>query len=124
MQRSRFALRVVALAATLAASACGRTDPPPRASASPTPGAPYTVVVDAQGFHPPTLNAPAGQTVRLTFRRTSDEGCGQQVVFPTLHLQRDLPLNTDVAVDITVPPQGSLAFTCGMGMLRGSVVAQ
>jgi plastocyanin domain-containing protein len=45
-------------------------------------------------------------------------------VTAALDLHLDLPLDTDGAVEVTVPPQGSLAFTCGMGMLRGSVVAR
>ena len=62
--------------------------------------------------------------MRLVFTRTSDEGCGQQLVFPTLGIRRDLPLNRAVTVDLTMPATGSVAFTCGMDMLRGSVVVQ
>ena len=56
--------------------------------------------------------------------RTTDEGCGQQLVFPDLDIRRDLPLNEPVAVDITMPASGRVAFTCGMAMYQGSVVAQ
>ena len=122
MPRSSIALRLLALTVTLAAAACSRTESPTGRGAP--AHAPNTVIVDGQGFHPASISAPAGRPLRLTFRRTSDDGCGQQVVFPSLRLQRDLPLNTDVTVDVTAPAQGSLAFTCGMGMLRGAVVVQ
>jgi len=82
------------------------------------------VMVDGQGYHPASVNAPAGQSVQLEFTRTSDQTCGKEVVFPALNIRRDLPLNQPVAVDVTMPPSGSLAFTCGMDMFRGSVVAQ
>ncbi len=83
-----------------------------------------SVTIDGTGYHPNSVSAPAGQPVRLTLTRTSDEGCGQQVVFPTLNIRRDLPLNRAVVVDFSMPASGSVAFTCGMDMFRGSIVAQ
>ena len=88
------------------------------------PVAPIAISVDASGYHPGSVRAPAGKPVHLIFTRTSDEGCGHQVVFPTLGIRRDLPLNQPVTVDVTMPASGSVAFACGMNMLRGSVVAQ
>jgi plastocyanin domain-containing protein len=82
------------------------------------------ISVDATGYHPDSAHAPAGRAVRLVFTRTTDEGCGQQLVFPALGIRKDLPLNQSVDVDITMPASGSVAFTCGMNMFRGSVVAQ
>jgi plastocyanin domain-containing protein len=86
--------------------------------------APIAITVDGTGYHPPSVNAPAGKPVRLVFTRTSDEGCGQQLVFPSLNIRKDLPLKQAVPVEFTMPASGSVAFTCGMAMYRGSVVAQ
>jgi plastocyanin domain-containing protein len=82
------------------------------------------VTVDAAGYHPDSVSAPAGRPVHLTITRTSDDGCGQQIVFPSLDIRRDLPLNKAVTVEFSMPSSGSLAFTCGMDMLRGSIIAQ
>jgi plastocyanin domain-containing protein len=82
------------------------------------------VAVDATGYHPSEAKAQAGKPVRLEFTRTTDEGCGQEVVFPSLSIKKDLPLNQPVAVDVTMPASGTLAFTCGMDMYKGSVVAE
>jgi len=82
------------------------------------------VEVGAHGYTPGEVSATAGEEVRLVFTRTSDEGCGQQLVFPDLNLRRDLPLGEAVPVDITMPVSGTVAFTCGMGMYRGSVVVR
>jgi plastocyanin domain-containing protein len=82
------------------------------------------VTVDAAGYHPSEAKAKAGKPVRLEFTRTTDEGCGQQLVFPALDIKKDLPLNQPVAVDVTMPESGKLAFACGMDMYRGSVVAE
>lgn len=81
------------------------------------------LTVDGTGYHPSSISAPPGKPVRLTITRTSDEGCGQQIVFPSLSIRRDLPLNQAVTVEFTMPASGSVAFTCGMDMLRGSIVA-
>lgn len=82
------------------------------------------LTVDGTGYHPSSISAPSGKPVRLTVTRTSDEGCGQQIVFPSLNIRRDLPLNQAVTVEFTMPASGNVAFTCGMDMLRGSIVAQ
>jgi len=82
------------------------------------------ITVDAEGYHPTSVTAAAGKPARLVFTRTSDEGCGQQLVFPQLDIRKDLPLNQPVSVDVTMPATGSIAFACGMDMYRGSVVAK
>jgi plastocyanin domain-containing protein len=82
------------------------------------------VTVDAAGYHPSEAKAKAGKPVRLEFTRTTDEGCGQQLVFPTLDIKKDLPLNQPVAVDVTMPESGKVAFACGMDMYRGAIVAE
>jgi plastocyanin domain-containing protein len=81
------------------------------------------VTVGADGYHPSTVRTTPGRPVTLVFTRTTEESCGQQVVFPSLEIRRDLPLRQPVEVTVT-PTAGTLAFTCGMGMLRGAVVAQ
>lgn len=103
--------------------ACKKESPAPAASAS--DGRPTVEVkVGADGYHPSEAKAKAGQPVRLLFTRTTDEGCGQELVFPSLNIRKPLPLNEPVAVDVTMPASGKLAFTCGMDMFRGSIVAE
>jgi plastocyanin domain-containing protein len=95
------------------------------APAAPADGRPeIKVTVDGKGYTPPKVQAASNKPVRLVFTRTSDEGCGQQLVFPTLNIRKDLPLNEAVPVDITMPASGEVTFTCGMDMYRGSVVVQ
>lgn len=82
-----------------------------------------TLKVDASGFTPSELRAPAGAKARLVITRTTDATCAKEIKFPALSLERQLPLDTAVAIDITVPATGRLRFTCGMGMYEGAVVA-
>ncbi len=108
----------------LLAVACRESPAPasPSQPSAPSSAARVAVTVDGQGYHPATVTLPAGRPATIVFTRTSDQGCGQQVVFPSLNIRRDLPLNEPVEVALT--PTGTIAFTCGMNMLRGSVVAQ
>ncbi len=125
MTRLRFATVLFFL---VLASACGRNAPAADTNAAPggdsVAPTPLSVTVDGAGYHPSALSAPAGRPVRLTVTRTSEEGCGQEIVFPSLELRRDLPLNRPVVVEFTMPASGSVAFACGMDMMRGSIVAQ
>jgi plastocyanin domain-containing protein len=82
------------------------------------------VEVNAMGYDPSELRAAAGSAVRLVFTRTSDEGCGQELVIPSLGIHRDLPLDEPVAIDLTMPASGRVAFTCGMDMYRGALVVE
>lgn len=123
-------LMSVVVAVTLGAIAC-KKDPPaarPAAHAAAEVTAPadgrVAITVDGEGYHPATIRAAAGRALTLVFTRTTDETCGQQVVFPSKHLTHDLPLNRPVEVAVTAPTTGSLAFTCAMNMYQGAVVAQ
>jgi len=106
-----------------ATTVAGAQTPPAPASAPQVAAGPIAISVDASGYHPGSVQAPAGKPARLVFTRTTDEGCGQQLAFPALGIRKDLPLNQPVGVDITMPASGSVTFTCGMNMYRGSVVA-
>ena len=84
----------------------------------------FLVTVDDQGYHPDTLYAPPGKPTQITFKRTSEFGCGEHLVFPELKIKKAMPLNTPVLVDLTMPAKGSIAFTCGMAMYKGQIVAR
>lgn len=118
-------LAAVALVLSLSLG-CKREAPPPArppASVTVATGARVPITV-GEGYSPETVRAPAGAALTLVFTRNTDESCGQQLVFPTLNLRRDLPLNQPVEVAVNVPASGELRFTCGMNMYRGAVVAQ
>jgi len=80
------------------------------------------ITADGDGFTPLQVKVAKGQTVTLRFTRTSDETCAKQVVFPDLGLKKDLPLNKPVDIPVPSTKSRTLAFQCGMGMFKGSVV--
>ncbi len=81
------------------------------------------VAVSDKGFEPSRLTLRAGIPARVTFTRTTDATCATAVVFPSLKITRDLPLNQRIAIEFT-PEMGEIAFACGMNMFRGSVIAK
>jgi plastocyanin domain-containing protein len=106
-------------ASALCLVACGSSEPAP-----PSDGRPQIAITVTDHYEPSEVSAAASQPVRLVFTRTSDDGCGQQLVFPDLDIRRDLPLDEAVAVDLTMPASGRVSFTCGMGMYEGAVVVR
>jgi hypothetical protein len=89
------------------------------------PAGAIRVDVNHRGFEPARITAPSdvGGKVTLAFVRGQDAGCGQRVVFPDLHMERDLPVGEAALVQVPLAPGQELRFTCGMGMYRGAVKA-
>lgn len=82
-----------------------------------------TIIVDG-GYSPNTIRVPAGATTRLVFDRRDDSGCSEEVVFADFGIRQYLPTGQRTAIDIAPKAPGKYGFTCGMGMLRGTVIAE
>ncbi len=120
--------RLGALSLSLIVIACEpkastRPAPAPASVTAPANGR-VEITVDDQGYHPSTVRSAPGRALTLVFRRADALNCGEKLRFPSLGLERDLPVGQSVEVAVTTPASGALAFTCGMNMYRGSVVVQ
>jgi plastocyanin domain-containing protein len=82
-----------------------------------------TIVVEG-GYSPAVVRARAGEPVRLVFDRRETSGCSEEVVFGDFGVRRYLPANERTVIELTPPAPGTYEFTCGMGMLRGRLVAE
>lgn len=80
------------------------------------------VQVDQNGYTPSTIAAPPGKPVTLIFKRVSDVGCGDEIVFPAQNLRKPLPLGEEVTVTVMPTDAREIQFTCGMGMYKGAIV--
>jgi len=80
------------------------------------------ITVSKDGFSPSSINVEEGYPVTLIFNRKDKKGCGNKVVFPSLNITKNLPVGKPVTVKITPEKSGNIAFTCGMGMMKGSLV--
>ena len=81
-----------------------------------------TVNVTERGYRPSSVRLKKGVRTRLTFVRRTDATCGQVVVIPAYGIRRDLPLNQPVSLTLTPRRSGTFGFTCGMNMMRGTII--
>jgi plastocyanin domain-containing protein len=76
------------------------------------------------GYHPDTVHAPAGETLRLTFRREETAACSERVVFPDFGKSAMLPPYQDVTIELAPARAGAYEFTCELGMLHGRLIVE
>ena len=80
------------------------------------------ITADDKGFSPSSVTVQKGAPASLVFTRTSDDTCATKVVFPELKIEKDLPKNTPVKIDVPTDKEQKLTFQCGMAMYKSSVV--
>lgn len=97
------------------------------ANVTPVPHVPpgsVLVNISMVGFEPASIDAKAGQPIKLAFFRPNAANCAREVVFPDLGIRKELPPGETTLVDITPPKSGPLAFECGMKMLKGQLIVR
>lgn len=72
--------------------------------------------ITEQGAQPAAVTLKLGQPVRLIVRRKTASTCVKQVANKDLGIDRPLPLNEPVMVDVTPAKAGTYKLLCGMGM--------
>ena len=80
--------------------------------------------VTAQGFEPSHIEVPAGKPVVLKVTRTTDVTCATEIKIKDKKIQKDLPLNQTVTVDVGPLKKGKHVFSCAMEMIKGDITAK
>jgi len=75
-------------------------------------------------YDPAVVEVPIGRPVRLVFRREEVEGRSDTVLIPEWGVVQHLPASEDTAVEFTPRTPGEFEFTCGMHMMRGTIVVR
>lgn len=83
-----------------------------------------TVTLTDKGYQPRSLKLQRGVPARVTFIREIEETCDKEIAIPEYNIRRTLPLNEPVVVEFTPTKSDEFNFTCGMGMLRGTVIVR
>lgn len=99
----------------------GRAPAAARVSAS--GGAAEVVIVVDGGYDPATVRVGVGAPVRLVFDRRDTSSCSEEVVIPDFGVRRFLPSGERTSIEIRPTEPGRYPFTCGMSMLRGTIIA-
>ena len=82
------------------------------------------ISVENGRYSPARITVTQGERVRLKFVRKEHNRCTEQVVFPALSIERELPPNQPVYVDLRQLEAGETAFHCGMNMVKGTVFVE
>ncbi len=108
----------------VSAAACKKDPPPSSSSCSPSEAKNglAQVCADEKGFTPTRLEIKKGEKLQVIFTRTTNETCATEIVSQELGINKQLPLNTPVAVDIPTGDAKSITFACGMKMFTSTVI--
>jgi plastocyanin domain-containing protein len=74
------------------------------------------------GYSPSVVRVQAGRPVRLELHRDETSGCSEEIVLGDFGIRRYLPAHETTAVEFTPEHPGRYEFTCGMGMLHGTLI--
>lgn len=75
------------------------------------------------GYTPSVVRVRADAPVRLEFHRDETNPCTEEVVLPDFGIRTFLPPHRTTPVSFT-PAAGTYEFACGMGMVRGTIIAE
>jgi plastocyanin domain-containing protein len=100
-----------------------RTTPAVRARAA-GGGAQQVTVQVAGGYSPAVVEVERGRPVRLTFDRQDENPCTEEVVLGAWGIRRFLPAHQQTTIEFTPAEAGRFEYTCGMSMLRGTIVVK
>src|SRR4051812_16318848 len=119
-----FAALCISIAVGCSKSGEAQSKPEPVIPPAPAGVQQAKIRVDNKGFSPSEVKLEKGKPAQLVFVRMSDQTCAKEVVFPELKIEKDLPLNTPVNIDIPTTEARTLTFQCGMAMYKSSVLIQ
>lgn len=76
------------------------------------------------GYSPSKVTVKAGQPARLAFDRQEVSGCSAELLIPGFGVSEKLPAFERTVIEFTPDAAGEYEFTCGMQMLRGTIVVE
>lgn len=118
---------IVALLMVALVAACSAPEPVFTESAAAAVAKPVNGEIEVRVggmFTPARFEAKAGEPLKISFLRTDEPSCGDEVIFPALNIRKKLPAKQTTIVSITPLKTGDLSFTCGMNMMQGTIVVQ
>ena len=95
------------------------------ASAQMTSGGAQEVAITVKGgYTPAVIHAKAGTPLRLVFDRQETSSCSDEIVIGDFDIRKFLPAFQKTVVELVPDRTGRFDFTCGMGMLHGTLVVE
>lgn len=83
-----------------------------------------TILIEVKDgvYSPSRIEVPAHREITLEFLRKDPSSCSEYVVFDTLNIHAQLPLNVKHKISLGKLSPGKYAFTCQMQMYRGELI--
>lgn len=94
------------------------------AAVSSSTGVQQVDIVVKGGYSPNVIEVEHGKPVQLNFYRDEEGTCSEELLLPDFNIRRDLAPFKTTAIEFLPKQAGTFAFTCGMHMLRGSLVVK
>jgi plastocyanin domain-containing protein len=80
--------------------------------------------VTEKGFEPSSIDVKPGVPVTLKVTRKTDSTCATKIQIQSKSIKRDLPLNTEVKINLGKLEKGEIRFACGMDMITGKIIVK
>jgi plastocyanin domain-containing protein len=87
----------------------------------------FDIRVTEKGFEPASVTVPARTPLALVFTRKTERTCAKTIVIPLddgTKIERELPLDKPVQIEVTFAKAGKLGYACTMNMTKGTIVVQ
>ena len=94
------------------------------AAVSSSAGIQQVDIVVKGGYSPNVIEVEHGKPVQLNFYRDEEGSCSEELLLPDFNIRRDLAPFKTTAIEFLPQQAGTFEFTCGMHMLRGSLVVK
>jgi plastocyanin domain-containing protein len=94
------------------------------AAVSSSAGVQQVDIVVKGGYSPNVIEVEHGKPVQLNFYRDEDGSCSEELLLPDFNIRRELAPFKTTAIEFLPKQAGTFEFTCGMHMLRGSLVVK
>lgn len=76
------------------------------------------------GYTPATISIPKGKVTKLTFLRTDENSCLEEVVIADYKIRKYLPLGQKVSIELKPLEAGVHDISCAMNMFHGKIVVK
>ena len=94
------------------------------AAVSSSAGVQQVDIVVKGGYSPNVIEVEHGKPVQLNFYRDEEGTCSEELLLPDFNIRRDLAPFKTTTIEFLPKQAGTFEFTCGMHMLRGSLVVK
>ena len=82
------------------------------------------LTVTDNGFEPQKVAAKKGEPIKLVITRKTDHTCAKEIVIKDAGINKKLPLNVPVEVELTPAKSGQIRYACSMDMLAGVLIVE